>query len=137
MVVATSFILIEADNALVTIPLCDSFFSRQQKEDTGGGLLAMIGIDCFESIDSSPNPAADRGLYCILSGVVAGLAIDLVYTNVFAMLAYWMADQMNAETIEQKEHMRVGLLFPFEWMAFMSYFLLAALCVPLSSAVLG
>ena len=137
VVVATSFILIEADNALVTIPLCDSFFSQQQKDGTGGGLLAMIGIDCFESTDSSPNPAADRGLYCIFSGIVAGLAIDLVYTNVFAMLAYWMTDHMNAETIEQKENIRVRLLFPFEWMAFMAYFLLAALCVPSSRVALG
>lgn len=137
VVVATSFILIEADNALVTLPLCGSFFSQQQKEGTGGGLLTLLGVDCFESIDSSPNPAADRGRYCILSGIVAGLAIDLVYTNVFATLAYWMADQMNKETIEQKEHLRVRLLFPFEWLAFMSYFLLAALCVPLPSATLG
>ena len=100
----------------------------------------MVGVDCLNSIDSNPtlsDPLSDRGWYCILSGVITGLAIDLIYTNLFVHIAYQIAKHVNNKMLADEEDLRIRLLFPFEWMAFMAYFLLAALLVPFNQAITG
>jgi hypothetical protein len=133
LVFCMSFVLITVDNSLVTTPLCDTFFDEQDTA-TGGGLAGILGVECFESADSA-FPWTDRGLLVMVSGIVAGLSIDLIYTNLFRYLAFWLARQQNVQKQSEYDNMRVRLLFPFEWAAFMSYFILAALLVPFSITI--
>ena len=107
---------------------------RQDTLASDGGVAGMIGIDCFES-ESSAYPWTDRGRLVIISGIVAGLCIDLVYTNIFRALAFWLAGQQNVEKAADYDNLKVRLLYPFEWAAFMAYFILAAALIPFAPTV--
>lgn len=142
LVILISFIMLEIDNALVTTPLCGSFFDRMEQQAKQGGILqSLVGIQCLESIDGFPNPFSDpfsdRGWLCILSGVVAGLVIDLIFTNLFIQLAHSFTKRSDHKWMNEEEVWLVRLLFPFEWVAFMAYFVLAAALVPFDAAISG
>ena len=49
----------------------------------------MLGISCFESVSAAP--WTDRGLSVLISGIVAGLVIDLIFVNLSRELSLMSA----------------------------------------------
>ena len=56
----------------------------------------MLGISCFESVSAAP--WTDRGLSVLISGIVAGLAIDLIFVNLVSCLSCRLSEQSTANT---------------------------------------
>ena len=56
----------------------------------------MLGISCFESVSAAP--WTDRGLSVLISGIVAGLVIDLIFVNLVSCLSCRLSAQSTANT---------------------------------------
>ena len=142
-----NFVLMEIELMLQIAPLCDSFFHKEVWADN----IAWSGANSswhhfFIWPDCYPGPTTDpftistahghvwRGLMMVLLGIVVGILIDVVYTELFTCFAKWIAGQANNKTYQEYDTKVVNYTYPFEAAAFCFYFwVLAFVFIPFGS----
>lgn len=156
VMIVVNFFLMEFELLLQTTPLCNSFVYNTVWADN----LAWDGVNapdfpfnllsfpgCY--VGPSTNPLdVDvsggalggswmwRGLMMLGSGIVIGILIDVVYTEIFTCFAHWLASQKNKLTWQDHERMVINYTYPFEAASFSLYFwILALIFIPFGSDI--
>jgi hypothetical protein len=120
--------LIAFETQLLWAPVCGSYM------ETILGQSETLLVKCLHTTGLEPW-SGDRGFYILLTGIVTGLLIDVVYTEVFNLVAEAYVQALHIPTKTDYESTLVNIMFPFHWGAFMFYFLLLALYVPFGPAL--
>ena len=95
------------------------------------------GLDPWSVVDKRWYALSDRGLYMVLTAIVTGLLIDVVYTELFNLIAEWFVQVLHIRTKTEYESALINIMFPFHWGAFMFYFLLLAFFIPFGRQLNG
>jgi hypothetical protein len=148
-------VIIELEVLVQTTPLCGSWFYETVWRDyiaNGGvhtdtsahGISYMALVPCFSTFSDSELEFETshgypwRGLMLLFVGILEGLLIGLVYSEVFTCFAVYIAKLKNKRLWQDHERMVINFTYPFEAGATVFYFLiLAFVFVPNSMWIQG